>query len=89
MQGINSSQTTLSHSQSDFKSDPVPSSGPTVETKQSIKTCTSEALEQVNTPPAKAGGFGLRLKAGLIGHSADCLLRPLENHHLALTEFDS
>ncbi len=25
----------------------------------------------VNTPPAKAGGFGLRLKAGLIGHSAD------------------
>ena len=26
---------------------------------------------QVNTPPAKAGGFGLRLKAGLIGHPAD------------------
>jgi hypothetical protein len=25
----------------------------------------------VNTPPAKAGGFGLRLKAGLISHSAD------------------
>ena len=25
----------------------------------------------VNTPPAKAGGFGLRLEAGLIGHSAD------------------
>jgi len=25
----------------------------------------------VNTPPAKAGGFGLRLKAGSIGHSAD------------------
>jgi hypothetical protein len=25
----------------------------------------------VNTPPAKAGGFGLRLKAGLIGHPAD------------------
>jgi hypothetical protein len=25
----------------------------------------------VNTPPAKAGGFGLRLKAGLIGPSAD------------------
>ena len=24
-----------------------------------------------NTPPAKASGFGLRLKAGLIGHSAD------------------
>jgi len=22
-------------------------------------------------PPAKAGGFGLRLKAGLIGHAAD------------------
>ncbi|MBL3600014.1 MAG: hypothetical protein JMN25_09105 [gamma proteobacterium endosymbiont of Lamellibrachia anaximandri] len=33
----------------------------------------TETLEQcdVNTPPAKAGGFGLRLKAGLIGHSAD------------------
>jgi hypothetical protein len=28
-------------------------------------------VRQVNTPPAKAGGFGLRLKAGLIGHSAD------------------
>ena len=27
---------------------------------------------RVNTPPAKAGGFGLRLKAGSIGHSADC-----------------
>ncbi len=25
----------------------------------------------VNAPPAKAGGFGLRLKAGLIGRSAD------------------
>jgi hypothetical protein len=25
----------------------------------------------VNTPPAKAGGFGLRLKAGSIGHPAD------------------
>ena len=25
----------------------------------------------VNAPPAKAGGFGLRLKAGLIGHAAD------------------
>jgi len=25
----------------------------------------------VNTPPAKAGGFGLRLKAGSIGHSTD------------------
>ena len=25
----------------------------------------------VNTPPPKAGGFGLRLKAGSIGHSAD------------------
>jgi hypothetical protein len=25
----------------------------------------------VNTPPAKAGGFGLRLKAGSIGPSAD------------------
>jgi len=26
---------------------------------------------QVNAPPAKAGGFGLRLKAGLIGRTAD------------------
>jgi len=26
---------------------------------------------EVNEPPAKAGGFGLRLKAGLIGHTAD------------------
>ena len=26
---------------------------------------------QVNTPPAKAGGFGLRLEAGLIGPAAD------------------
>ncbi len=25
----------------------------------------------VNTPPAKAGCFGLRLKAGLIGRTAD------------------
>jgi hypothetical protein len=25
----------------------------------------------VNTPPAKTGGFGLRLEAGSIGHSAD------------------
>ncbi len=28
-------------------------------------------LVSMNTPPAKAGGFGLRLKAGLVGHSAD------------------
>jgi len=28
-------------------------------------------VESVNTPPAEAGGFGLRLKAGLIGHPAD------------------
>ena len=27
--------------------------------------------KRVNTPPAKAGGFGLRLKAGSIGPSAD------------------
>jgi len=25
----------------------------------------------MNTPPAEAGGFGLRLKAGSIGHPAD------------------
>ncbi len=30
-----------------------------------------ELLKEVNTPPAKAGGFRLRLKAGSIGHSAD------------------
>jgi len=28
-------------------------------------------VEDVNTPPAKAGGFWLRLQAGLIGHAAD------------------
>jgi hypothetical protein len=28
-------------------------------------------VENVNTPPAKAGGFGLRLKAGFVGHAAD------------------
>ena len=28
-------------------------------------------LEGVNTPPPKGGGFGLRLEAGLIGHTAD------------------
>ncbi|MCB1759383.1 MAG: hypothetical protein KDI68_06325 [Gammaproteobacteria bacterium] len=28
-------------------------------------------LVEVNTPPAKAGGFGLRLKAGSVGTSAD------------------
>jgi len=27
--------------------------------------------ESGERPPAKAGGFGLRLKAGSIGHSAD------------------
>ena len=31
----------------------------------------SVSIWPVNTPPAKAGGFRLRLKAGLIGHSAD------------------
>lgn len=31
-----------------------------------------ETLEAIaNTPPAKAGGFGLRLQAGLIGRAAD------------------
>ena len=32
------------------------------------------ARRSMNTPPALAGGFGLRLKAGLVGHSADCPL---------------
>jgi len=27
---------------------------------------------ETKQPPAKAGGFGLRLKAGSIGHLADC-----------------
>jgi len=31
-----------------------------------------QTLPRVNSPPAKAGGFGLRLKAGSIGHPADC-----------------
>jgi hypothetical protein len=32
----------------------------------------AEVLENpVNTPPAKAGGFGFRLKAGFVGHTAD------------------
>ena len=30
----------------------------------------------VKSPPAKAGGFGLRLKAGLIGCITDCLPLP-------------
>jgi hypothetical protein len=29
------------------------------------------AMGLMNTPPTKAGGFGLRLNAGLIGHPAD------------------
>ena len=29
-------------------------------------------IRDVNAPPAKASGFGLRLEAGSIGHSADC-----------------
>jgi hypothetical protein len=32
----------------------------------------SEILNcDMNTPPAKAGGFGLRLKSGSTGYSAD------------------
>jgi len=30
-----------------------------------------QAIVEVNTPPAQAGGFGLRLKAGSISHAAD------------------
>ena len=29
------------------------------------------AMARVNSPPAKAGGFGLRLEAGSVRHSAD------------------
>ncbi len=47
MQGINSSQTTLSHGQSGLKSDPVPSFDLTVEKKQDIRPCTPEELEQL------------------------------------------
>ena len=38
---------------------------------QEIRNKVFECIKSVNTPPAKAGGFGVRLKAGLIGHSAD------------------
>ncbi|HEB66804.1 MAG TPA: DUF3596 domain-containing protein [Gammaproteobacteria bacterium] len=38
---------------------------------QIIPAFGSLMLTEVNTPPAKAGGFGLRLKAGLVGRSAD------------------
>ena len=41
---------------------------------QSLATSRQDPC--VNTPPAKAGGFGLRLKAGLIGHAADLHLSP-------------
>ena len=34
-------------------------------------TALERENREVNTPPAKAGGFELRLKAGSIGHSAD------------------
>jgi hypothetical protein len=36
-----------------------------------IPTGLREKEDIVNTPPAQAGGFGLRLTAGSIGHSAD------------------
>jgi len=39
------------------------------------RTGLAERLDRVsyvNTPPAKAGGFGLRLEAGSVGHPADC-----------------
>ncbi len=37
-----------------------------------LATFTADDMERyVNTPPAKAGGFELRLKAGSIGPSAD------------------
>jgi hypothetical protein len=32
---------------------------------------TRDEWLECERPPAKAGGFGLRLKAGSIGHSAD------------------
>jgi hypothetical protein len=38
---------------------------------EGIRRVPCEYPDSVNTPPAKAGGLGLRLKAGLIGHSAD------------------
>jgi transposase len=39
--------------------------------RQEHKALMSEGWEDVNTPPAKAGGFGLRLEAGSVGHPAD------------------
>ena len=43
----------------------------------------------MNTPPAEAGGFGLRLEAGSVGHPSDCgsrtrcvtLLHPYPSRH--------
>jgi hypothetical protein len=39
--------------------------------KTGSSTPTGALFRHVNTPPAKAGGFGLRLKAGSVGHPAD------------------
>ena len=39
--------------------------------KQFLDKNTPSIGIAVNTPPAKAGGFGLRLKAGSVGHPAD------------------
>ena len=42
-----------------------------LEASVSLAAWASASSRQVNTPPPKGGGFGLRLEAGLIGHSAD------------------
>jgi hypothetical protein len=45
--------------------------GPKADQQASVSKPFAIAMRKCERPPAKAGGFGLRLKAGLIGHSAD------------------
>jgi len=42
-----------------------------IDVDKNIYTISSDTKIICERPPAKAGGFELRLKAGLIGHSAD------------------
>ena len=39
--------------------------------KDGLKKACCGAFRFLNTPPAQAGGFRCRLKAGLFGHAAD------------------
>jgi len=43
---------------------------PTLHTAR-LNRATLTGTRQVNTPPAKTGGSGLRLKAGSVDHAAD------------------